>query len=74
MNKLELSKYYLNIELSKFSKKETIDLANVLSYHSNLYYNKENPIISDVEYDLLFKKLEFLENKFKIINLQSEKV
>jgi NAD-dependent DNA ligase len=32
--------------------------------HSDLYYNKEEPIISDYEYDELFKKLETLESKF----------
>jgi len=43
-------------------------------YHSDLYYNKEQPIISDYEYDQLFKKLQTLEEKFGIKEGQTHKV
>jgi DNA ligase (NAD+) len=45
-----------------------------LKKHSDLYYNKENPVISDFEYDELFKKLVFLEDKFDIKTKATEKV
>gem|GEM_PF-5317193 len=34
--------------------------------HNSLYYEKESPIISDFEYDILFKKLKYLEEKYDI--------
>lgn len=74
MNELELSKYYLELEENKFSLEDTKKLSDLLAYHSDLYYNKEAPIISDFEYDLLFKKLEFLEKKFEISQKQTKKV
>ncbi|MBW7955047.1 NAD-dependent DNA ligase LigA [Candidatus Gracilibacteria bacterium] len=74
MNYLEKSKLYLE-KKDEFLDIDDIEiLQNLINYHSDLYYNKENPIISDYEYDLLFKKLEFLENKFDIKYSQSQKV
>lgn len=58
------SKELLNKNIDSFDKKDTLLLSDIISYHSDLYYNKEEPIISDYEYDELFKKLELLENKF----------
>ena len=63
---LELSKKYLNMDISEFSLKNTEKLQELIKYHSNLYYNREEPIISDYEYDELFKKLTLLEEKFEI--------
>jgi DNA ligase (NAD+) len=37
----------------------------LLLYHSDLYYNKNTPIISDFEYDYLLKILQILEKKFQ---------
>ena len=45
--------------------KETINqLKNIINEHNIYYYVKDNPIISDSEYDELFKKLEKLEKQF----------
>lgn len=74
MNELELSKYYLELKDDNFSIEDTKKLSELLAYHSDLYYNKETPIISDFEYDLLFKKLEYLEKKFKVWEKQTKKV
>ncbi len=74
MNHLELSKYYLQLPENNFQKKEIQKLAELLAYHSDLYYNKEAPIISDFEYDELFKKLQILEQKFWIAEAQTSKV
>ncbi len=62
----ELSKQLLNKKLELFTLDDIFDLQKIINYHSDLYYNKQKPIISDFEYDELFKKLEFLENKFWI--------
>lgn len=40
--------------------KELVDICN---YHSNLYYIKDNPEISDKEYDKLYQELETLESQ-----------
>jgi DNA ligase (NAD+) len=74
MNELQLSKHYLGLNENDFLLEDTKKLSNLLAYHSDLYYNKEAPIISDFEYDLLFKKLEFLEKKFEINDKQTKKV
>lgn len=74
MNQLELSKHYLQLEEKLFQSEDIQKLAELLKYHSDLYYNKETPIISDFEYDELFKKLQFLEEKFWIQEAQTLKV
>lgn len=74
MNQLEQSKYYLQLQENNFQAEDTKKLAELLKYHSDLYYNREAPIISDFEYDELFKKLQFLEQKFWIEEAQTLKV
>ena len=71
---LEKTKNFLEKDVNSFTKKDIQKLAELIKYHSDLYYNKETPIISDNEYDKLFKKLEFLEKKFDLKNKISEKV
>ncbi len=68
---LELSKRYLNTKISDFSLEDTKKLQNIIKYHSDLYYNKENPVISDFEYDQLLKKLSILEEKYNLKLKQS---
>ncbi len=41
-----------------------LQLGEILRYHEWRYYVQDDPQISDYEYDLLFKKLEAIENKF----------
>ena len=48
----------------KIIKNKIKDLTEKINYHNNLYYNKDNPEISDFEYDKLFKKLLDLEEKY----------
>ncbi|MDD3793629.1 MAG: NAD-dependent DNA ligase LigA [Candidatus Gracilibacteria bacterium] len=62
---LELSKKYINLDNNSLKKEDIKVLQSLISYHSDLYYNKDEPIISDSEYDILFKKLEYLEEKYK---------
>ena len=65
-NYLELSKEYLNKDIKDLKKIDVKKLQELIKYHSDLYYNKEEPIISDKEYDDLFKKLQVLEEKFNL--------
>ena len=39
-------------------------LRNEIEYHNNLYYNEDNPIISDMEYDALMRELKQLEQEY----------
>ena len=41
-------------------KKRIIELINIINDHNHRYYILDNPIISDGEYDSLFKELETL--------------
>lgn len=68
---LDLSKKYLNLDLEKFTLEDTKKLQDLIKYHSDLYYNKQEPIISDFEYDNLFKKLTSLEFKFNLEEKQT---
>ena len=44
--------------------KTVADLHQVLRYHEWRYYIMDDPQISDYEYDMLYKKLESLEDRF----------
>ncbi|MGK0390150.1 MAG: DNA ligase (NAD+) [Maribacter sp.] len=43
---------------------ETQELHNVIKYHEWRYYIQNDPVLSDYEYDHLFKRLEALEDAF----------
>jgi DNA ligase (NAD+) len=52
-------------------------LREEIERHNDLYYDKNNPEISDAEYDLLVKELEYLENEnplFVLKNSPTKKV
>ncbi len=40
------------------------NLIKEINYHNNLYYNKDSPVITDFEYDNLFKQLLNLEKEY----------
>ncbi|HAG52642.1 MAG TPA: DNA ligase (NAD(+)) LigA [Alphaproteobacteria bacterium] len=46
------------------AKKRIKRLVKEMNYHSDLYYNKQEPEIADVEYDEMFRELEKLEADF----------
>jgi DNA ligase (NAD+) len=48
----------------KTAIKELEKLREEINYHNYRYYILDNPVISDAEYDRLFKKLQELEAKF----------
>ena len=59
-----ISKKYLEQEIGDFQEKELQTFQEIMEFHSELYYEKEAPIISDNEYDMLFNKLKKLEDSF----------
>ena len=46
------------------AKKRISELTKTIEYHNNLYYNQDEPEISDFEYDKLLRELENLEEAF----------
>ena len=52
-----------NDNFSEIQEKYT-KLRSEIEYHNNLYYNEDNPIISDMEYDFLIHELKELEQKY----------
>ncbi len=62
----ELSKSLLKGDTNLFPEapeKQAADLQKVLVFHEHQYYVLNNPLISDFEYDQLFKKLEAIEKE-----------
>lgn len=49
------------------AKKEAEQLRAEIIYHNDRYYNKDNPEISDYEYDMLLKRLEDIENEYPLL-------
>ena len=45
------------------------ELTKTIEYHNNLYYNRDDPEISDFEYDMLLRELENLEEEFPELKL-----
>ena len=60
-----------NINFSKIQKKYK-KLRNEIEYHNSLYYNEDNPIISDMEYDALMRELKQLEQEYPELLENSE--
>ena len=71
---IALSQDFLKKLPITITREEVRVLEEVLAYHNALYYEKESPIISDFEYDQLFKLLKILEQRFEIIHPSSGKV
>ena len=40
---------------------------NELKKHNKLYFNNDNPVISDKEYDKLKKEIIYLQKKYKFL-------
>lgn len=71
---IEKSNYYLSKNKDEILVFEINDLQKIIEEHSNLYYNKEAPVISDFEYDELFAKLRYAEEKFWVDLKETSKV
>ena len=51
------------------AQKRVAELTKIIEYHNNLYYNQDEPEISDFEYDMLLRELEDLEAEFPDLKL-----
>jgi hypothetical protein len=45
------------------AREELLDLARELTHHDHLYYNEEQPAISDADYDALARRLQDVEHR-----------
>lgn len=52
-------------------KDEIEQLKKLINYHNNLYYNLDNPVLSDTQYDELYKKLKDLEDAYPQFRTQN---
>ena len=59
----ELSKSLLAGNASMFPEEQVAQLSDVIRYHEWKYYVQNNPVVSDFEYDQLYKKLEAIEKE-----------
>lgn len=68
---LELSNSFIERDIGDIHSSELKVFQEVMNLHNTLYYEHEEPIISDYEYDILHKKLTFLEEKYGISKITS---
>jgi len=79
-NALGLTKYFLNLPIEIDKNKiilEIEDLRELIKFHNGKYYQQDNPLITDKDYDRLFNLLKKWEKKFpdlKNINSPTEKI
>jgi DNA ligase (NAD+) len=59
----EWSKRWLDNKIKLEGRQAIEQLRQIIIYHEHQYYIKNDPVISDYEYDLLYKKLEQLEEQ-----------
>ena len=57
--------------MEKFPKKKFQELVKIIQYHNNLYYNDDNPKISDAEYDGLINDYKKIKKSFPVETKQS---
>ena len=55
------SKSYLAGRVAGTPQEQTLELGDLLRYHEWRYYVQDDPVLSDKEYDELFKQLEAIE-------------
>lgn len=58
-----LSKQYLEEKPDKPPQDVVDDLRQMINYHEWRYYVKNDPVVSDFEYDMLYKQLQALEEE-----------
>lgn len=58
----------------KYVKEEIDSLVKQIQYHNNLYYNEDNPEITDYEYDMLLRRLAELEKEYPEYKLSTSPV
>ncbi len=58
------SNFVMDFETAKNRAEE---LTREINYHNNLYYNQDNPEISDYEYDRMLRELENIEEQYPML-------
>jgi len=66
-----ISRDSMSEKISEETKKEISRLIEELNYHSYRYYVLDSPVISDAEYDRLYRRLDELEKKYNYIAADS---
>jgi DNA ligase (NAD+) len=56
--------------VNKKTEKRALELRNKIQYHANLYYQKDDPEISDAEYDALVRELKSLEDAYPELRVE----
>jgi DNA ligase (NAD+) len=51
------------MEINMDAKERILELRNIIAYHSDRYYNQDDPEITDYEYDMLMQELKKLEKE-----------
>lgn len=68
----------IKIRVNNYSKEEAKERLNELykkaDYYSNLYYNEDNPAISDFDYDMLTQEIRKIEEKYPKLKKEDEAV
>ncbi len=59
----DLSKQYLEGQINEPVENQILDLRTILNYHEWRYYQLNDPVLSDFEYDQLYKLLEKYEEE-----------
>jgi len=55
----------------KQAKSRINELSDTIRYHNQRYYEQDNPEIPDIEYDKLFRELQYLEDRFPELQLST---
>ncbi|MBP9134217.1 MAG: NAD-dependent DNA ligase LigA [Saprospiraceae bacterium] len=74
---IKFSRQILNNDLVIDSAVKMEELVEAIRFHEWRYYTLNEPILSDTEYDFLFKKLEEIEQKhpdWKVVNSPTDRV
>lgn len=66
-----MSKEHRTIEELEKVKELMSNLCKKIEFHNKKYYEEDSPIISDFEYDILYKKLEDLEDEYPELILEN---
>jgi len=74
-NKKDGFENLLKIDIAKIPEEDAGEIAerlrDELEKYNHYYYIKDNPLVSDAEYDLLFKRLEELEKRFPSLIIEN---
>lgn len=71
MNSLIKKSDYFLKNTENLTRDDIFSLQEIIREHNSLYYNSQDPVITDREYDDLFKILKSLEEKYNVFDPNS---